>query len=354
MPEGKKKMTAERYAEGNYPARHVRPQRRHLYCLDASHRDQPMRSGGSAAHGNEPAYLSDQDPHRETSIHIDESTAGDRPLHAGVRRIVVCADDFGMNAAINEGIIALARKRRLSAVGCLTHAPAFLCDARRLRTLDVDAGVHLNFTELLGQPGLYMPLSGLIVRTYSHSLDAGRLARQIERQLDAFEAAMGRAPDFIDGHQHVHQLPQIRDALFGVMARRYAADAPWLRCSAPGRLSGVPRALRWKAHVIGALGAMPFTRDAAAAGLRTNRRLLGVYDFRGGTSAYSALLPRWLGNASDGDLLMCHPASPRPGDTGMAAQRGAEYQVLAQPGFPELLLRNGLRITRYADAREAA
>ncbi|ALM84779.1 hypothetical protein ASB57_18985 [Bordetella sp. N] len=230
----------------------------------------------------------------------------------------------------------------------MTHAPAFQQDARSLAELDVDAGVHLNFTEALGQPGLYLPLSQLIARSYTRTLDAPRVARQIERQLDAFEAAMGRQPDFIDGHQHVHQLPQIRQALLAILARRYGAAAPWVRCSAPGEQAGLPGALRWKARVIGALGAYSFSRAATAAGLRSNRRLLGVYDFRGGSEAYVALLPLWLRNMRDGDLLMCHPAMPQPGDTGMAAQRGAEFQVLNDTGFAATLLRQGLSLVSYA------
>jgi predicted glycoside hydrolase/deacetylase ChbG (UPF0249 family) len=268
---------------------------------------------------------------------------------AGVRRIVVCADDFGMDPAINDGVIALARAGRLSAVGCLTHAPAFRPDAARLRDTDVDAGVHLNFTEALGQPGLYLPLPRLIGFAYARLLDSGRVTRQIERQLDAFESAMGRAPDFIDGHQHVHQLPQIRTALLGVLARRYLGKGPWLRSTLPGRLDGLPAPLRRKARLIGALGAGPLVRAATTAGLRTNRRLLGVYDFLGGAQAYGDLLVLWLRNACDGDLLMCHPALPAAGGRGMAAQRGAEYQVLSKPGLAEWLLRHRLRIERMSD-----
>jgi len=269
---------------------------------------------------------------------------------AGMRRVIVCADDFGMSAAIDDGILELVRLGRLSAVSCMTHAPAFARDAERLRDVDADLGLHLNFTESLGQPGFYLPLSRLIVRAYGRTLDTRRVTAQIESQLDAFVSHLGRAPDFIDGHQHVHQLPQIRTALLDVVRRRFPRNPPWLRCSAPGRLAGLPAPLRWKAHVIGALGAHAFARAAVAAGQRTNRRLLGVYGFDGGEQAYGTLLPLWLGNARDGDLLMCHPAMPgaEAGD-GMTAQRMAEFRVLARPAWTEWLLDQGLRIVRYAD-----
>jgi len=273
---------------------------------------------------------------------------GPADTHAGVRRIVVCADDFGMNPAINDGVLNLVRAHRLSAVGCLSVASSFRRDAVQLRELDVDAGVHLNFTEALGESGLYLPLPRLIACAYGRMLDSGRVARQIERQLDAFESAMDRAPDFIDGHQHVHQLPQIRHALFGVLARRYPGQGPWLRYTAPGCLDGVPTPLQRKARIIAALGSGAFARAAADAGLRTNRRFLGVYDFQGGAQVYDDLLRLWLDNARDGDLLMCHPAMPAGGRQGMDAQRGAEYQVLSRPGLDEWLSSTGLRIERYA------
>jgi predicted glycoside hydrolase/deacetylase ChbG (UPF0249 family) len=277
------------------------------------------------------------------------NVAADAPVSENVRRIVVCADDFGMNTQIDEGIIALARMRRLSAVGCMAHAPSFKQDAPRLRELPVDVGLHLNFTEALGQPGLYMPLPQLITCAYARLLDGGRLERQIERQLDTFEDVVGAAPDFIDGHQHVHQLPQIRRALLEVTARRYAKRAPWLRCTTPGTLQGLPKNLRLKAQLIGALGAQALARAAAAAGLRSNRRLLGVYDFQGGAQVYDALLALWLGNARDGDLLMCHPAARGSSDA-MAAQRAAEFQVLSSANLAGWLLHNRLRIDRFGDA----
>uniref|UniRef100_UPI0039EFCD6D ChbG/HpnK family deacetylase n=1 Tax=Bordetella sputigena TaxID=1416810 RepID=UPI0039EFCD6D len=253
-----------------------------------------------------------------------------------------------MSAAIDDGILALVRARRLSAVGCLAQAPSFRADAARLRELDVDAGLHLNFTETLGAAGLYLPLPRLIVCAYARLLNRGRVQRQIERQLDAFESAMGRMPDFVDGHQHVHQLPQIRDALFEVLARRYAGQGPWLRDTAPGCLDGVPTPLRRKARIIAALGARPFARAAAQAGLRTNRRFLGVYDFQGGAQAYDSLFRLWVRNAAEGDLLMCHPALPSGGRQGMDAQRGAEYQVLSNPALDEWMASIGVRVARYA------
>ncbi|WZB64205.1 ChbG/HpnK family deacetylase [Achromobacter xylosoxidans] len=92
-------------------------------------------------------------------------------------------------------------------------------------------------------------------------------------------------------------------------------------------------------------------RDAARDGLRTNRRMLGVYGFEGGRRHYADLLQNWLVNACDGDLLMCHPAKDSSGDCAMSRQRRAEYEVLACPKMGEWLRTNGVRIARLDAAR---
>lgn len=269
------------------------------------------------------------------------------------KRVVVCGDDFGMNADIDEGMIALAGMGRLSAVSCLTLGATFTANAPRLATLDVDVGVHLNFSETLDAHAEPMPtLAALIVKAYAGLLDAAWIDAQLVRQFDAFEAAFGRAPDYVDGHQHVHQLPGIRKRVLALLGQRYGTHAPWLRQTAPGTQCGIPLKASLKARVIGALGASALGREARSSGLRTNRRLLGVYAFDGGTRRYARLLRTWLSNARDGDLLMCHPAlgSDPGGEPGsaMARQRRAEFDVLANPELGEWLEVSGVSITRMA------
>lgn len=264
------------------------------------------------------------------------------------KRVVVCGDDFGMNTEIDEGMIALAGMRRLSAVSCLTLGPTFAANAPRLAALDVDIGLHVNFSETLDPQAEPMPaLSALILKAYGGLLDAAWIDTQLARQFDAFEAAFGRAPDYVDGHQHVHQLPGIRKRLLALLKQRYGANSPWLRQTAPGMYSGIPLKETVKARIIGALGARALARDARSNGLRTNRRFLGVYAFEGGKRGYSRLLQTWLFNAREGDLVMCHPAlGCASGNDAMARQRQAEFEVLASPKLGDWLGTNGVRITR--------
>jgi predicted glycoside hydrolase/deacetylase ChbG (UPF0249 family) len=260
------------------------------------------------------------------------------------KRIVLCADDFGMNPAIDEGILKLAERRRLSATSCLVEGPSFASGVDALRQSGLQLGLHLNFTESLGQPGLYMPVSSLIRQAYLRRLDAGVVTSQVQRQLDRYETLVGRPPDFVDGHQHVHQLPQIRSVLLAELAKRYPSALPWLRNTHVGSLRGMPASLRAKAAIIEHLGSHALARAARRKSFRLNPAFLGVYDFTGGQQSYRRWMGLWLAGARDGDLIMCHPAAQNfPGDD-LGPQRKAEFEVLLSPDMGRELERNGLML----------
>jgi predicted glycoside hydrolase/deacetylase ChbG (UPF0249 family) len=320
--EGKVVMACERHAKCHQPPDDVRDQGRQSGGRYGGDDNQPMGRGGGAAYGNKPSQLPYKFLHRNCFRR-------ERVAKIEQKRIVVCADDFGMNPAIDAGILELGGSGRLNATSCLSLGPSFAASAAALRACPgLQAGVHLNFTESLGQSGLYLPVSTLIVRSWMRRLSPARIKEQVARQLDRYEDLMGRRPDFVDGHQHVHQFPQIRGELLDELERRYADALPWLRYTRSAALSGMPASLRMKAHIIESLGASRFGRMARSRGFALNRRFLGVYDFQGGQAIYAGLLEQWLRLAGDGDAIMCHPASQAlPGD-GLGAQRMAEFNVL--------------------------
>ncbi len=257
------------------------------------------------------------------------------------RRLAICVDDFGLHAGINRAVLQLAALDRLNAVGCMVGAPAWRAGSAALTQLDpaaTDVGLHLDFTEHPIDAGLRTNLPQLIVRAYARRLDKARIAREIAAQLDAFEAALGRPPDYVDGHQHVHQLPVIRDVLVAALLRRAAKRRPWLRRTcAPATPGGL------KPRIIEALGAHALERRARAAGFAQNAHLLGVYDFSGDIARYRALIDAWLAAAVDGDVLMCHPSlADGAGDDALIRARTQEFAVLADPAFSGRLARAGI------------
>jgi predicted glycoside hydrolase/deacetylase ChbG (UPF0249 family) len=157
-------------------------------------------------------------------------------------------------------------------------------------------------------------------------------------QLAAFKELFGRAPDFVDGHQHAQLFPGVRDAF--LRAVKEAAPAAWVRQG--GRLKplagllGAPKAL-----VLDVLSAQ-FRKRAARAGIPFNPAFAGAYDFSKAPD-FGGLMGEFLRELPDGGLVMCHPGfvdeTLRSLDP-LTTQREAEHAYLAGDRFPALLAAN--------------
>ncbi|HEY9108260.1 MAG TPA: ChbG/HpnK family deacetylase [Roseateles sp.] len=236
-----------------------------------------------------------------------------------------------MHAGINEAAQDLAARGRVHAVACQVGGPAWEAGAAELRQLrGVDLGLHLDLTAF----PLTLPpqkLGAVLMACFLGWFDSSALRREVAAQLQRFEDAIGRPADFVDGHQHIHQLPRVRHALMAELQRRRMH--PWLRNTRrPPGIAGV------KPWLIEQLGEGALAKMARQAGLGQNRALLGVYDFADSASRFAALLAGWLAVACGGDLLMCHPscAIEVPQDVILDA-RLAEFRVLGGPDFDALL-----------------
>lgn len=264
------------------------------------------------------------------------------------RRVAICVDDFGLDAAVNDGALRLLALGRVSALACLSTAPAWAEAARRLKAEAAgraDAGLHLNLSEAFAPAQWRRRLGPLIASAYTVGLPMRALRREIATQLDAFEQALDRAPDFVDGHQHVHQLPGVREVLVEELLRRYPGHRPWLRDTAPPRDC---RATGFKHRLVAALGAGRLSRLARDLGFAQNRGMLGVYDFGGSAQAYAERLEDWCEDLPDGGLLICHAATQARPDDPIGAARAREFEVLASNAFGQLLQTQRLSVGRLS------
>src|SRR3546814_7455572 len=106
----------------------------------------------------------------------------------------------------------------------------------------IDIGLHLTLTRLpplgpmprLAPEGRLPPLGMLMRLALERRLDRAEVAAELERQFDAFVTATGRLPDFIDGHQHVHILPGVREQAVDLVRRRLDLRRAYVRsCREP-------------------------------------------------------------------------------------------------------------------------
>ena len=262
-------------------------------------------------------------------------------------QIVLCADDFALNAPVSQGIAALAAKGRLSATSALVLSPRWSQDVLSLHALrgQVDVGLHLDWTSAFAQSaGHGMPLGVLMMRAALGLLNPAAMRGVIERQLDTFEAHWHAPPDHIDGHHHVHQFRGIREALLETVQRRYPQNKPWVRVSlAP------PGQLDLKARIITAWGAQALIRRADQARVPRSAQLSGIYDFSGGEAVYARHMVRWLHAAPEHTVLMCHPAQKGGVPTPMGRAGIWEDAYLASDAFVQALVDAGVRLARGQD-----
>lgn len=269
------------------------------------------------------------------------------PKDACVPRLILCADDFGLSRAVSETIAALLHDGRLNATSCMTLMSGWAGDAPLLRDLPphVAVGLHLTLTgerPLTAMPGLaprgLLPEIDPLCRMAARGqVPLDEVAAEVAAQFDAFAAAMGRAPDFVDGHQHSHALPGIRPIVLAETARR--APGAWVRNCVDRPLAMLTRPFAGKA-IGSAWHCRGLARDAAALGLRCNDGFAGHYDF---AADWGRLLPRFLrAPGRTLHLVMCHPGSgQRPGDA-IAAARPREAAVLRDTAIADMAVAAGL------------
>jgi chitin disaccharide deacetylase len=273
---------------------------------------------------------------------------GDAPSR---RRLWLCADDYGISPGVGRAIRDLIGRGRLNATSVMVTAPGFsVAEAQALAeraAQDGRAAIGLHFT--LTAPfrpasPLYRPVAGdgaflSLPRTFGlglrWGLDPAALAAEAESQFAAFQAAFGRPPEYVDGHQHVQLLPQVSDALLAVMTR--TAPGAWIRQC--GRTMPLwQRRSDPKGLLLDVLTAR-LRRRCARHGVATNPGFAGTYDFTR-ARAYDALFASFLQDLPDGGVVMCHPGFvdaelQRLDD--FTAMREQEYAFFAGDAFPDVL-----------------
>ena len=267
-----------------------------------------------------------------------------------MRRIWLCADDYGMAGAINVAIRDLVVRGRLNATSAMVAAAScHRAEAVSLAVLNsaapsVAIGLHVTLTAPFPplsrqftpvRDGAFMPLAATVRHALLRRFERDALASEIASQVERFSQLFGRAPDFIDGHQHVHLLPQIRDAVLQV-AKDIVPNA-WVRQC--GRAIPLPARLADTKGFFLDLLSRSFCRRAAAFGLRTNPAFAGTYDFSDDAD-FPALFPRFLDGLPDGGVVMCHPgfvdAELQRLDP-LTTLREWEYAYFASDEFPAML-----------------
>jgi hopanoid biosynthesis associated protein HpnK len=275
--------------------------------------------------------------------------------------LVICADDFGRDIAINQAVEQAHSDGILTAASLMVGAPeAADAVARAKRLPGLGVGLHLVLTDgapllpaaevpaLVGHNGAFDPNMVRAGFRFAFSANARRqLAAEIRAQFAAFRAT-GLTLDHVNAHKHFHLHPTVARLVveigreYGMRAVRLPFEpAQPLRAALPDER---PRAPAWS-PVIASL-----KRRLDRAGLARNDQVFGIA-WSGGMieDRLLALLPHLPEGVSE---IYCHPAVC--GAALVAGYRHAdELAALLSPLVRRLVAELGLRLVRYRDLTAA-
>ncbi|XP_056139938.1 carbohydrate deacetylase isoform X2 [Lampris incognitus] len=167
-------------------------------------------------------------------------------------KLVVTGDDFGYCPKRNRGIVDCFQAGGISNVSLLVNASAAKDAAELAKRYRIPIGLHANLSEgeplcqslrhgstLLNRGGFFHGKTGFRQALQRGQLSMTEVELELRAQVRLFGELMGHLPCHMDGHQHVHVLPKVREVFaqvlsdFGIPYTRVPVEpglhtCPWL------------------------------------------------------------------------------------------------------------------------------
>jgi predicted glycoside hydrolase/deacetylase ChbG (UPF0249 family) len=149
-------------------------------------------------------------------VEVWQQTApGGLGRQTGSTRLIVNADDFGTSPGVNDGIAQAHRRGIVTSASLMVRGSA----ARQASDLGRDCprlgiGLHLDLGEWEYRDAQWRPRYEVVPLN-----EAGAVAVEVERQLEAFRQLVGRDPTHLDSHQHVHRDEPVRSVAIELAQR---------------------------------------------------------------------------------------------------------------------------------------
>ncbi len=278
-----------------------------------------------------------------------------------MKRLIVCADDFGLDPAVNAAVEEARRDGILSTASLMVGASAAADATARARRLPgLRVGLHLVLVDgrpvlptdqveaLVGPDGEFdrnMARAG--IRFFALPQVRHQLAAEIRAQFEAFRAT-GLTLDHVNAHKHMQLHPMVAELVveigrdYGMKAVRVPAEpvAP-LRRAFPQERRRTPLYRPWIEHL---------RRRLLRAGLTVNDHVFGLA-WSGNMIEERAL--RLLPHLPDGTSeIYFHPATKRTPAL-VAAMPGyrhtEELAALLSPAVRERIATLGIKLASYGD-----
>jgi len=276
--------------------------------------------------------------------------------------LIVNADDFGLTAGINRGIIKAFRQGAVRSASIMAVGRCYE-DAVRLtkENPDFDIGIHLCLTEekpiltkekvssLIGKDGHFFKTPVLFILNYL----LGRIKhREIEGELDAQIRKVlnsGIKITHIDSHCYVHMLPFILK-MVGELAKKYGIS--FIRYPYEHFISGKVNLSRRLIHSVLNISCLLSRQTFKRMGIS---RVDYFYGFLN-SGMFSAQYLMHILKAVDNGIteIVCHPGLCDEEVTRYRYWRyhwEEELEVLTSPDINKIINESGLELIGFKDVR---
>ncbi len=294
-----------------------------------------------------------------------------------MRKLIVNADDFGLTAGVNRGILEAHNGGAVSSTTLMANGPAFedaVAAARSAPNLSVGCHVVLVDGTPVSPPDtvdtllairsaeperFYSSLSAFAARAMLGGFDRDQLVAEITAQIRKIQSA-GLQVTHLDTHKHAHIFPEILAAL--LRAARICGVRAIRNPIVP--VKALPaRQFRGKPHLWKRYGQVrmlhtfsgQFHQRTKRAGLLTPDGVLGVIETGSAESAgFSSLLRQTLASLPEGTWeLVCHPgyndADLRAARTRLLGTREEERRLLTSAELRQFLEEQKIPVISYRD-----
>ncbi|XP_027669894.1 carbohydrate deacetylase isoform X2 [Falco biarmicus] len=145
-------------------------------------------------------------------------------------KLIVTGDDFGYCPRRNQGIVDCFLAGAVSNVSLLVNGSAAADAAKLARRHNIPIGLHANLSEgspvcevlkknssLLNQDGFFHGKMGFRTALSKGLLNMSEVKQELKAQVELFHELTGHLPPHMDGHQHIHVLPEVRHVFAEVL-----------------------------------------------------------------------------------------------------------------------------------------
>lgn len=284
-----------------------------------------------------------------------------------MKYLIINADEDGLTEGVNAAIVECAKAGVVTSTTAIVNGLAFQQIARHIPVFhDKGTSVGLHFNLTLGEPtadclpglvdgeGRFLPREWLFLKSMARHISSSEVAQELLAQWNRLTDA-GITPSHIDGHEHVHILPGVRQVVLTFAAKHHIpVRLPMEQRIVTGSLRPAAYRLLLRKQLARVLSCQ-LRRQMKQAAVWSPSNFVSVFSVVNNVTpdaaTYEAIFQRLPDGVSE---LMCHPAFPDPTlcrYSRIADQNIRECEFLLSETFRKLLHQYDVTPVSYTQAK---